>query len=175
MVRALLVKLKNIGRAGDGSNRVSVLLPFVIISIGLGVLAWRSYQLSARMERGVETLGTQYAGYAADITARRLDAAARAEIFRASEEWQQVERRSSFPTSAALQQWVTSNRWIGSAIYVPDVDPASSIFASEPAPALPPDRSLEREFYTSSGLVRYTYDPTRLLERVRDAARQQPL
>jgi signal transduction histidine kinase len=175
MVRALLVKLKNIGRAGDGSDRVSILLPFVIISIGLGVLAWRSYQLSAQTERGVETLGMQYAGYAADITARRLDAAARAEIFRASEDWQQVERRASFPTSAALQEWVTSNGWIVSAIYIPDADPGSSIFVSEPAPALPPDQSLEREFYTSSGLVRYSYDPTRLLERVRDAARQQPL
>jgi len=94
MARALLVKPKNIGRSGDGSDRVSILLPFLIISLGLGALAWRSYQLSARMERGVETLGMQYAGYAADITARRLDGAARAEIFRASEDWQQAERRA---------------------------------------------------------------------------------
>jgi signal transduction histidine kinase len=175
MARALLVKLKNIGRSGDGSDRVSILLPFLIISLGLGALAWRSYQLSARMERGLETLGMQYAGYAADITARRLDGAARAEIFRASEDWQQVERRGPAPTSAALQEWVTNHHWIVSAIYIPDADPTASIFVSEPAPALPPDQRLEREFYTSSGLVRYAYDPTRLLERVRDSARQQPL
>src|SRR5438105_9607999 len=175
MARSLLVKLKNIGRASDGSHRVSILLPFLIISIVLCVLAGRSYQLCAQMERGVETLGMQYAGYAADITARRLDTAARGEIFRASEDWQQVERRASFPTQTALQEWVTNNGWIVSAIYIPDSDPGSSIFASEPAPAVPPDQSLEREFYTSSGLVRYSYDPTRLLQRVRGAARQQPL
>ena len=75
MLPSFLAKLKGIPRTVDRSNRASILLPFLIISIGLGVLAWRSYQLSARMERGVDTLGMQYAGYAADITARRLDAA----------------------------------------------------------------------------------------------------
>src|SRR5438309_12016607 len=128
MLPSFLAKLKGIPRTVDRSNRASILLPFLIISIGLGVLAWRSYQLSAQMERGVETLGMQYAGYAADITARRLDTAARGEIFRASEDWQQVERRASFPTQTALQEWVTNNGWIVSAIYIPDADPGSSIF-----------------------------------------------
>src|SRR5438445_11684410 len=99
---------RRLRRSRDGrrmlrSIRVSILLPFLIISIGLGVLAWRSYQLSARMERGVDTLGMQYAGYAADITARRLDAAVRSEFFRVSEDWQQVERRAPAPTTSALQ------------------------------------------------------------------------
>ena len=47
--------------------------------------------------------------------------------------------------------------WIVSAIYVPDADPAASIFASSVTP--PGDGALlTREFYTSGGLVRYRYD-----------------
>ena len=34
---------------------------------------------------------------------------------------------------------------------------------------------LTREFYTSSGLVRYTYDPARLLGKVRPTLRHRPL
>ncbi|PYQ29383.1 MAG: hypothetical protein DMF57_16620 [Acidobacteria bacterium] len=174
MLPSFLAKLKGIPRTVDRSNRASILLPFLIISIGLGVLAWRSYQLSARMERGVDTLGMQYAGYAADITARRLDAAVRSEFFRVSEDWQQVERRAPAPTTSALQEWITNNRWIVSAIYVPDADPAAAIFANGPAAESTPSPTFDREFYTSSGLVRYAYDTQRLLERVGDAA-QQPL
>ncbi|HEX9500270.1 MAG TPA: HAMP domain-containing sensor histidine kinase [Thermoanaerobaculia bacterium] len=158
------------------SDRVSILVPFLIISIGLGVLAWRSYELSARLEDGVNTLAMQYAGYAADITARRVDSAVRNGIFDASEEWQQLERKTPIPDSAMLQQWLKSNEWITSAIYVPDSDPTNSIFVSEPANRNNTAAAkLTREFYTSSGLVRYTYDPARLVERVRPVLHQQPL
>jgi signal transduction histidine kinase len=157
------------------SDRVSILVPFLIISIGLGVLAWRSYELSARLEDGVNTLAMQYAGYAADITARRVDSAVRNGIFDASEEWQQLERKTPNPDSEMLEQWLKSNEWITSAIYVPDSDPTNSIFVSEPAGNKPPAAKLTREFYTSSGLVRYTYDPVRLVERVRPVLHQQPL
>ena len=157
------------------SDRVSILVPFLIISIGLGVLAWRSYVLSARLEDGVNTLAMQYAGYAADITARRVDSAVRNGIFDASEEWQQLERKTPNPDSEMLGQWLKSNEWITSAIYVPDSDPTNSIFVSEPATVNPAVARLTREFYTSSGLVRYTYDPVRLVERVRPVLHQQPL
>src|SRR5438105_3218342 len=113
------------------SDRVSILVPFLIISIGLGVLAWRSYELSARLEDGVNILAMRYAGYAADITARRIDSAVRNGIFQASEQWQQAERKSATPTSAALDEWLKSKDWISSAIYVPDSDPTHSIFVSE--------------------------------------------
>ena len=157
------------------SDRVSILVPFLIISIGLGVLAWRSYELSARLEDGVNILAIRYAGYAADITARRIDSAVRDAALGASEEWQQVERRSAAPTAVALDQWLKSNDWISSAIYVPDSDPTHSIFVSEPEGRRSSGPRLTREFYTSSGLVRYTYDPARLLERVGPILQQQPL
>src|ERR1700756_4018825 len=130
MVRALLAKLKASPQSGDRSDHVSpILVPFLIITIGLGVLASRSYVLSARMERGVNTLAMQYAGYAAEISARRIDAAVHDELYRASEEWQRVERRS--PSRAELQKWIRDNDWIISALYVPDADPSSAIYASE--------------------------------------------
>ncbi|HYS55999.1 MAG TPA: HAMP domain-containing sensor histidine kinase [Thermoanaerobaculia bacterium] len=157
------------------SIRVSILLPFLIISIGLGMLAWRSYELSARLEDGVNTLAMQYAGYAADITARRVDSAVRNGIFDASEEWQQLERKTPNPDSEMLSQWLKSNEWITSAIYVPDSDPTHSIFVSEPPDRATTAATLTREFYTSSGLVRYTYDPARLVEHVRPVLHQQPL
>ena len=168
----VLEKLRASLRVGEPTESASILLPFLIISIGLGVLAWRSYLLSARMERGVETLAMQYAGYAADITARRLDAAARTELTAADDQWQQLERRASNPSAAALQNWLGRHSWMVSAIYIPDSDPTTSIYArnGENGGALQ-----TREFYTSSGLVRYTYDPSRLLMGLRAVLRQQPL
>ena len=160
---------------GERPDRVSILIPFLIISAGLGVLAWRSYELSKRMERGANTLAIQYAGYAAEITARRVDAAARAELTRANDEWQQVERRSESPDDAAVREWINNNEWIVTAIYVPDHDPASSVSVSEIGEAKGGAQRLSREFFTSSGTVRYTYDPQRLLGRIHPAIRQQPL
>ena len=162
-MRTLLSRLK----ASDRQDRASVLLPFLIISIGLGVLAWRSYQLSARLEDDVNTLAAQYAGYAADITARRIDTAVQATLIQAAEEWRNTERRVTLPTSSGLQEWVKAHDWIISAIYVPDYDPASSIFVTALGDRAVPKERLTREFYTSSGLVRYTYEPTRLIEEVR--------
>jgi len=69
VLERIVAKLRAIPRKGERSDRASILLPFLIISIGLGVLAWRSYVLSARMESGVKTLAMQYAGYTADSTA----------------------------------------------------------------------------------------------------------
>src|SRR5436305_356108 len=155
-LRAKLTRSERSTRARD------VLLPLLIISIALGGLAWRAWQLSRQMEHGANTLAMQYAGYAADVTARQLDSAAANELFKVSEEWQQLERGMAKPAANALQSWVAGHEWIVSAIYVPDADPASSIFASAVTPTKSGAR-LAREFYTSSGLVRYTYDPARPL------------
>jgi len=174
MVPAFLAKWKGSPRSGDRPDHVSsILVPFLIVSIGLGVLAWRSYVLSERMERGVNTLAMQYAGYAADISARRIDAAVRNELIKASEEWQQVERRS--PSPAELQKWIHDNDWIISALYLPDADPSSAIYASERPGTAHTGARLTRELYSASGVVQYTYDPALLLARVRPALAHQPL
>jgi signal transduction histidine kinase len=176
MFDTLLARLHTLRRRGAARDSASILLPFLIISIGLGVLAWRSYQLSIRMENGAITLAQQYANYAAEITARRVDTAVRAELFRATEDWQQVERRTAAPTFDALKQWITQNEWIVSAIYVPDADPINSFYVSEiPSKRQRGGTRLTREFYTSSGTVRYTYDPARLLARVQATVQQQPM
>jgi len=158
-----LAKLKALPRrAGDRPDRAaSLLLPVLIIIIGMSVLAWRSYVLSVRTERGTATLAKQYAAYAADITARRVDNAVRNEITRASEDWQQVERRPPV-TMAALQNWMRGHDWIASALFVPDADPSRAIYAADRA-----GKPQALEIYTSSGVVRYTYDPPRLLARVK--------
>src|SRR5688572_32619784 len=98
MVRELLAKLRRASRGGGRPDRVSILLPFLIISVGLGALAWRSYNLSVKMERGASELAGQYAGYAAEITARRVDAAVAQEMAHVAEQWQQLERRVPEPT-----------------------------------------------------------------------------
>ena len=175
MLEALLAKLKPRSRGGERSDRVSIFVPFLIIAAGLAMLAWRSYQLSERMERGANSLAVQYAGYASEITAHRVDNAIRDELTGASEQWQQVERRTSSPGAASLQEWINHNDWIVSALYVLDADPANSIYISELQPngKVPP--RLQREFYTSTGTVRYRYDPERLLAHVHNAIKQQPL
>ena len=167
---------RNPGLRGRSPERASILLPFLIIGIGLGVLAFRSYGLSVRMERGARTLAVQYVGYAADITARRIDSAARSEFFRAAEEWQQIERRTSTPTSDSLQQWINRNPWVVSAIYVPDFDPTRSLYVSEfPAGSGRTAHTLTRQFDTATGSIRYTYDANRLLAAVSGVIRRQPL
>lgn len=175
MFRTLAAKFRPVSRSGERSSRVSVLLAFLIISAALGVLAWRSYALSLRMERGATTLAIQYAGYAAEITARRIDAAVRTELTKAVEEWQQIERWVEQPTRSSISEWLGKHEWIVNAIYIPDYDPASSIYISEVGA---PDMAtlLTREFFTSSGTVKYSYDPSRLVAHVgTGVSRQQPL
>jgi signal transduction histidine kinase len=164
MFDAILAKLRLPSRGGGRPDRVSILLPFLIISIGLGVLAWRSYTLSVKTERGAKESAQQAAAYAADIKASRVDAAVGAEMSRVADLWQQNERRLGDPTFPALRDWLGEQSWMISAIYVPDFDPATSIYASE-QPSATTNQSLyrTREFFTASGTIRYTYDPRRLL------------
>ncbi|HEX8252309.1 MAG TPA: HAMP domain-containing sensor histidine kinase [Thermoanaerobaculia bacterium] len=150
-------------------------MPFLIISLGLGALAWRSYHLSVRMEQGATALAGQYAGYAAEITARRFDAAVRTEMAVVSDDWQQTERRVGDPTFAALSAWIGRHPWIVAAIYVPDDDPANSIYYSELDAPTAGQIRLSREHFTSTGMVRYEYDPRLLLAAVAHAAQQPPL
>jgi hypothetical protein len=116
MFDAIRAKLRLPSRRGGQPDRVSILLPFVIIAIGLGVLAWRSYNLSVRAETGAKTLARQYAGYAAEITSSRVDAAVRAEMTRVADEWQQMERRLGEPRFRELSDWIEQHDWIVSAI-----------------------------------------------------------
>ncbi|MDQ3280732.1 MAG: HAMP domain-containing histidine kinase [Acidobacteriota bacterium] len=175
MLDAITSKLKAaVPRAGRRRDRVSILVPFLIISLGLGALAWRSYNLSVRMEQGASALAGQYAGYAAEITARRVDAAVRSELTVVSDEWQQTERRGA-PTFAALSAWIARHPWIVTAIYVPDEDPASSVYYAELGPRTRSDARLEREFFTSTGTLRYEYNPRLLLAAVGHAMQQPPL
>src|ERR1043166_10325348 len=81
-------------RSERSTRARNVLLPLLIISIALGGLAWRAWQLSREMEHGANTLAMQYAGYAADVTARQLDSAAGGELFKVSEEWRSEEHTS---------------------------------------------------------------------------------
>jgi signal transduction histidine kinase len=173
MFRSFLAKLRRLSASGERSDHASILVPFLIIAAGLGVLAYRSYQLSVQTERGANTIAAQYASYASEITAKRVDNAVRAEIARASDEWQTVERRLPGPSFESLQEWINHNDWIATAIYVPDADAASSIYVSEiPTKKQAQKDRLSREFYTASGTVRYTYDPARLLARVHGVIRQ---
>ena len=156
------------------SARTSVILPFLIIAIAFGALGYRSWELSGRMERGLDSLAVQYLEYTAEITARRADAATQAEIYRASEEWQQIERLSGgSPQFGSLAEWVKQNKWILSAIYVPDSDPTNSIFHSELTDPKTVGERLSGEFFTASGSVRYTYSPGRLLDEVRPAINRE--
>jgi len=92
-----------------------------------------------------------------------------------SDDWQQTERRVGDPTFAALSAWIGRHPWIVSAIYVPDEDPANSIYYSElDAPAAGQLR-LSREHFTATGSVRYEFDPRLLLAAVGHAAQQPPL
>jgi signal transduction histidine kinase len=69
---------------------------------------------------------------------------------------------------------MSQHTWITSAIYESDYDPASSIFATE-ASAGKGELRLTREFFTSTGSIKYTFDPQRLLgvPAVQTAIRQQ--
>ena len=86
-----------------------------------------------------------------------------------------ADRRIGDPTFAALSAWIGQHPWIVSAIYVPDEDPASSIYYSELGEPAKGKLRLSRELFTSTGMVRYDYDPRLLLATVGHAAQQPPL
>jgi signal transduction histidine kinase len=173
---AFIARLKAaVPHPGRRRDRVSILIPFLIISLGLMALAWRSYNLSVKMEQGANALAEQYAGYAAEITARRVDAAVRAEMAVASDEWQQMERRVDRPTNASLSAWIVQHDWIVSALYTPDEDPTGTIYYTEVSAPTRDQIRIAREIFTSTGILRYNYDPRRLLAAVDNAVRQQPL
>ncbi len=176
MLDAFLAKLSAIvPHPGRRRDRVSILIPFLIISVGLMALAWRSYNLSVRMEQGANALAEQYARYAAEITARRVDAAVRAEFALVSDEWQQMERRIARPTNASLSAWIDQHDWIVSALYVPDDDPLASIYYAETTAPKEGQIRITREIFTSTGVIRYVYDPRRLLATAHQAVPQPPL
>src|ERR1700682_1260830 len=174
MVRAFFAPSSGSSRSGERGDRASILLPFLIISIGLGVLAWRSWLLSTRMESGVDTLARQYASYSGEIAARRIDTVIGAELFKASDEWQKVERRMSTPTAESLRGWIEANDWIVSAIYLPDADPTNSIYVNGVATSKPRGARITREVGTTRGTVRFTFDAARLLAHA-SGAMPQPL
>jgi signal transduction histidine kinase len=176
MFNAIVEKLRSaVPHPGRRSDRVSILIPFLIISVGLMALAWRSYNLSVRMEQGANALAEQYARYAAEMAARRVDTAVRTEMSQVTEEWQQMERRAVTPTLASLSAWITQHDWIVSAIYTPDEAPEASIYYAELDAPRRGQLRITREIYTSSGQVRFVYDPRRLLATVHQAVRQPPL
>jgi signal transduction histidine kinase len=151
-----------------------VVLPFLIISLAVGALAYRSYRLSARMEKGVRTLAIQYLDYAAEITARRTDAAVRGEMFRATEEWQQLERGTADLRYETLAGWVAAHPWILSAIYIPDADPESSLFVRQALDPALEARLVANEIYSANGSVQYRYDPSHLVKLSYAQVERQP-
>src|SRR5687768_3994590 len=173
MFDALTERLRAaVPRAGRRRDRVSILLPFLIISLGLGALAWRSYNLSVRMEQGATALAERYAHYTAEITALRVDAAVLNELSEAADEWQQLERRGGEPTLEALTAWTGQRAWIISAMYIPDEDPTQSVYTGETKQASKTQLKVDRELYTAKGSIHYEYDPRLLLLEVSDALRQ---
>jgi signal transduction histidine kinase len=177
MGRGLLTKLKAIPRrAGDRPERASsILLPLFIITAAMGVLAWRSWTLSVRTVRGTANLATQYAAYTAEINARSVDAAVRNEITKASDDWQQLERRQPI-TSESIHEWLHRHDWITSAYYELDaVVPGAGVYSSDRGNRQTSLGAPTLEIYSSKGVVRYTYDPARLLARVTPNALQKPL
>jgi Osmosensitive K+ channel histidine kinase len=154
-------------------DRMSIVIAFVVIASALGVLAWRSYQLSVHMEKSLDSIAAQYLAYAAEVTARRADANVRNAMSGAWDEWQESERAGS-PTYHALRRWVEENDWIMSAIYVPDASPEDAIYVNEQNHS----RShvhMQHEFYTANGTVRYVYDRDRLLAHTIPAIKQEPM
>ena len=155
--------------------RPAIIIPLLVISLALSVLAFRSYQLSVRMERSLETLAVQYLGYAAEMSARRVDAAIRNEIAGALEEWQEIERSTDVPQFELLRQWIDDHPWVVSAIYVPDADPEGTVYVAEIVNHSGTMDRLRGEFYTIGGVLKYSYDPQRLVTVARSVIQLQPV
>ena len=146
-------------------THASVIIPFLVISIAFAALAHRSYQLSVRMEKSLNSFAVHYLVYAAEVSARRTDVAAANERFTAHEQLQQLERTIA-PDFDALQNWLDRHPWVVSAIYIPDDEPASAIYVTELSPRPVSGERQTHDFFTSGGSVRYTYDALRLLQHV---------
>ncbi|MGA7617225.1 MAG: HAMP domain-containing sensor histidine kinase [Thermoanaerobaculia bacterium] len=158
------------------SLRRYLILPFLLIALALGALAYRSYQLAVRMEKGLDEFAVQYLAYVAETTARRTDAIIQSELTRSADEWQQIERMIDEPTFGSLQRWINRNPWIVSAIFVPDIEPENSIFVSSiNEPASRKNDLLTNEFYTATGTMKYTYDPALLLETTGPTLKTEPV
>ena len=71
-----------------------------------------------------------------------------------------------------MEQWLRRNSWIVFALYLPDEDPAGAIFVAQDI-EIEPTRTFRNEFFTGSGSIRYSYDPSRLLQIVRRAIEQE--
>jgi len=170
----IVSKLSDLVRRSE-SRRASIFVPFFIIAMAFAALGYRSYQMSVQTEQSLESLTIQYLEYSAAITARRVDTAVQAEIFRASEEWQQIENiTAGEPEPASLAEWVKQNPWILSAFYIPDIDPTNTIYHSELS-ASKGEQFVASEFYTASGVVKYTWSPQRLVSALDTALLQLPV
>lgn len=167
-------RVRSIFQKGALTNRASIVVPFIVISCALAVLAYRSYQLSVRMERGLDTLAVQYLGYAAEITASRADNSVRALATNASDDWRQVERSVGTMDYTALQQWTLRHPWIVSAIYVPDGAPEDSVFVRESDESVREEDRITQEFFTATGTIRYTADAARIVEEIRGVVTRTP-
>ncbi len=159
------------------SRRASIVVPFLIISLAFAAVGYRSYQMSVRTEQSLQSLAIQYLEYSAAITARRVDTAVQAEIYRASEEWQQIERVwEGEPEFETLDEWGKQNPWILSAIYFPDFDPEATIYyTADLSGRKDDDEPQSGEFYTASGSVEYSFSPQRLIESLDPAVLAMPV
>lgn len=166
-------RLRSAFQIGGTTTRASIVVPFIIISLALAVLAYRSYQLSVRMERGLTTLAIQYLGYAAEITASRADAAVQQQIQSAHDDWRQVERSAGVMDYTALQQWTLRHPWVVSAIYIPDDEPEDAVYVQE-ADSEPGGTRRSEEIYTATGSIALTYEPDRLVETIRAVMTRTP-
>ncbi len=150
------------------ADRASFVVSFLIVAAAVGVLAYRSYQLAARMETGIHSFAIEYLYHAAEITAERAENAVNARLTGAADEWQGLERTTDAPSTATLRQWVEAHPWIISAIYIPDDDPVGAIYFTE-ALSQNEEEPTTNEFFSATGTVRYTFLPSRLLPYARSA------
>ncbi|MFA6958682.1 MAG: HAMP domain-containing sensor histidine kinase [Thermoanaerobaculia bacterium] len=172
----IISRLSEYLRARRPRSRVSVLVPFLIIAVAFAALGWRSWELSARMERGLDALAVQYLEYASEITARRVDAATQAEVYRAAEEWQQVERLSGgAPGYDSLAEWLRQNDWILSATYEPDSDLTDTLYLGQLSDARAVRDLVRSDFYTVSGRVQYSWSPSLLISQLDRSVFRQPI
>jgi signal transduction histidine kinase len=172
----IISRLNEFLRGRRPRSRASVLVPFLIIAVAFAALGWRSWELSERMERGLDALAVQYLEYTAEITARRVDAATQGEVYRAAEEWQQIERFSGgAPGYDSLAEWLRQNDWILSATYEPDSDLTATLYLGQLSDSNAVRDLVRSDFYTVSGRVQYSWSPSLLISQLDRAVFRQPV